>query len=184
MLENESKIELKQCIQWHAMRVTYGREVKLQEYLNELEVKSFIPMQYKAVIKKKQKTRKLVPAVHNLIFIYSSRSYIDTLKQKVDSVTPMRYMMDKATKSVIVISEQEMNNFIAVAGTLDEQLIYLKDVNAGIQKGDRVQVIGGSFIGIEGEVLRIRRNRRVVVTIKGVVAVATTLIDSVFLKKI
>lgn len=184
MLENESEKECKECTQWHAMRVTYGREVRLQKYLDGLEVKSFIPMQYKSVIKNEKRTRKLVPAVHNLIFIYSSRAYIDTLKQDVDSVTPMRYMMDKATKSVIVIPEREMNNFIAVAGTLDEQLIYLKDVDAGIQKGDRVQVIGGPFVGIEGEVLRIRRNRRVIVTIKGVVAVATTLIDGAFLKKI
>lgn len=184
MLEKESKTESKQCIQWYAMRVTYGREIKLQEYLNRLEVKSFIPMYYKYIVRKNQRFRELVPAVHNLIFIYSSRSCIDSLKQKVDSVTPMRYMMDRATNSVIVIPEQEMNNFIAVAGTLDEQLIYLKDVNAAIQKGDRVRIIGGAFAGVEGEVLRIRRNRRVVVTIKGVVAVAAALIDSTFLKKI
>lgn len=184
MPENKSTIELKQCVQWFAMRVTYGREVKLQNYLNEQNVKSFIPMQYKMLIKHGVKERKLVSAVHNLIFIYSSSAYLDILKKEVDNVTPMRYMIDKATKLPIVVPEREMNNFIAIAGTLDEQLIYLKDVNAAIKKGDRVQVVGGVFAGVEGEVLRIRQNRRVVVTIKGVVAVAATFMDSSFLKKI
>ena len=171
-------------IQWYAMRVTYGRELKLKEHLSELEVNNFIPMQYKDVMKFGQRQKKLVPAVHNLIFIQSSREYIDSLKKQVDGVTPMRYMIDKATHLPIVIPEREMNDFIAVAGTLDEQLIYMKDVNAGIQKGDRVQITTGRFAGIEGDVLRIKRDRRVVVTIKGVVAVATTSIDRSALRKI
>lgn len=177
-------MEIKMPIQWYAMRVTYGRELKLKEHLSVLEVNNFVPMQYKETIKLGQRHKKLVPAVHNLIFIQSSREHLDALKKQVDLVTPMRYMIDKATHLPIIIPERQMNDFIAVAGTLDEQLIYMKDVNAGIQKGDRVQIISGKFAGIEGDVLRIKRDRRVVITINGVVAVATAHIPSLLLEKI
>lgn len=171
-------------VQWFAMRVCYGRELRLKERLTALDINCFIPMQIKEEIKKGVKIKKWVPVVHNLIFIQSSRKSIDVLRKQFENIIPMFYMIDKATNTPIVIPDQEMRNFIAVAGIQDEQVVYLNDINAAIRKGDRVQVVGGVFNGIEGEVLRIKRNRRVVVTIKGVLAVATTFIDSSLLRRI
>lgn len=141
-------------------------------------------MEYKEVLKRGEKKRLLVPVVHNLIFIHSSRKSIDALKKQFESAAPMRYMIDRATNSPIVVPDRQMQDFIAVAGTMNEQLVYLKDVNAAVCKGDRVRVLEGVFAGVEGEVLRIKRDRRVVVTIKGVLAVAMAHIDSSFLQKI
>lgn len=45
-----------------------------------------------------------------------------------------------------------------------------------MQKGDRVRITGGVFEGVEGIFVRVKGDRRVVVSIQGVMAVATTFI--------
>ena len=51
-------------------------------------------------------------------------------------------------------------------------------------EGDRVRVTDGPFKGAEGHIRRIRRDRRLVVTIPGIVAVATTYIHPALLKRV
>lgn len=172
-------------VKWYAMRVTYSREKKLKEYLDARAIENFLPMQHKFVKKRGKLVRDLVPAVHNLIFIKSERSKLDLIKQEMGEVIPMRYVMDKSTHKPIIIPESQMYSFIAVAGTLNEQLLYLdKDIDTVLNKGSRVLVTGGIFSGVEGIVLRIRRDHRVVVSIKGVIAVATAFIPPQLLQKL
>lgn len=171
--------------QWFAIRVTYSREMKLKKYLDSVNIKSFIPMHYIESTKNGQRKKILVPIIHNLIFIFSSRKILDAIKQKVIvEKIPIRYIMDKASNTPIIIPERDMQNFIAVSGSLDEQLLYLTDIEPMLGKGDRVRVIGGIFKGVEGEILRLKRDRRVVVSIKGIIAVATTFIHHSLLQKI
>ena len=59
---------------WYPMRVTYGREVKVKQALDDLGIENFLPMHYELVdLGDGNKKRMLVPAIHNLIFIYDSR---------------------------------------------------------------------------------------------------------------
>ena len=52
------------------------------------------------------------------------------------------------------------------------------------QKGDKVRVLDGPFKGAEGYVVRIKKDRRLVVTISGVAAIATSYIPMELLEKI
>lgn len=170
---------------WYAIRVTYSREKKLKEYFDAHAIENFLPMYYKLVKKKGRMVKELVPVVHNLIFVKSIRSRLDEIKKEVETVTPMRYMIDLSTRKPIIVPESQMRSFIAVAGTLEEQLLYLDDqINNVLEKGCRVLVTGGIFSGVEGVVLRIKRDHRVVVSIKGVIAVATTFIPPSLLQRI
>jgi transcription antitermination factor NusG len=47
-----------------------------------------------------------------------------------------------------------------------------------------VRIIKGSFAGIEGELIRIKGHKRVVVRLEGIAAVATTYIPASFLERI
>ena len=47
-----------------------------------------------------------------------------------------------------------------------------------------MRVTGGPFKGAEGHIKRIKRDRRLVVTIRGVVAVATTYIHPSLLRRV
>ncbi len=166
---------------WYAIRVTYGREMKLKAFLDSIRIRNFVPMCYQ--IDPETKTQVLKPAIHNLIFVYSSRAELDEIKKQVENRTPMRYIMDPSTHTPLVVPDREMNHFITVASRLDEDLIYLEP-NAYLTPGDRVRVTKGLFAGVEGEIRRIKRNRRVVVCIRGVVSVATAYIEPAFLEKI
>lgn len=172
-------------ILWYAMRVTYSRELSLKAYLDEIQVESFIPMHYEYVVKNERKTRKLVPAVHNLIFIHTSRKKLDEIKETKAATSSLRYIMDRGTRQPITIPEQQMRNFIAVAGTYDQQIVYLPPMDVTtMSKGDRVRITGGIFEGVEGVFVRIKGDRRVVVSIQGIMAVATTFIHPSLIEKI
>lgn len=167
---------------WYAIRVTYGREMKLKKYLESHQIESFVPMRYENDQHKKVKS--LVPAIHNLIFIHASKAVLDPIKTRIERHIPIRYIIDRSTNLPLVVPDKEMDNFIIVAGTCNEQLIYLPQMNGKFKQGDKVRVIGGLFTGVEGEIKRIKRNRRVIVTIKGLITVATAYIEPALLEKI
>ena len=77
-----------------------------------------------------------------------------------------------------------MKDFIAVAGSVEEQVVYLEPDVSSFAKGDRVRVTGGLFEGTEGYFVRVRGDRRVVVCIPGIAAVATTFIHPSLVEKI
>ena len=156
--------------QWFAIRVTYSREMALKEYLDRCRMESFIPMSYKEVIKGERKVRKLVPVIHNLVFVRSTREKLDEIKRDISLKVPIRYIMDRETRRPLVVP------FIAVAGAYDEQIVYLDPTIVSLREGDRVRIVGGVFSGVEGIFIRIKGDRRVVVSIEGVMAVATAFV--------
>ena len=161
---------------WYAVRVTYSRELALKEYLDGECIENFIPMHYEYIVKNERRVRKLVPAVHNLVFIRSSRERIDRIKDEMGMTLPIRYIMDRESRQPIVVPTSQMRSFMAVAGSYDQQLVYLEPSAVAFRKGQRVRVTGGIFAGVEGEFIRVKNDRRVMVAIQGVMAVATTYI--------
>lgn len=71
---------------------------------------------------------------------------------------------------------QQMRSFILVAGSHEEAILYVEPAELHLAKGQKVRITGGVFEGVIGEFVRIRHDRRVVVNIEGVMAVATTFI--------
>lgn len=173
--------------QWFAIRVTYGRELKLKSYLDEIEVENFVPMVLKTGIrttsKKIKEEKKLVPAIHNLIFIHTSKDIIAELKAKLEYKLPMRYIMDKAANRPITVPLKQMEDFIRVY-TSQEETILLNAENFTMKKGEKVRIIEGPFAGVEGEIFRIKKNKKVVITLEGFLAVAIAFVPSAFLERV
>lgn len=168
---------------WYPLRVPYGRELKLKSLLDSMGITNFVPMQYKIVTTKGKQMKALVPAIRNLIFVNSTHNLITDLKNSVERSTPFRHIMDKSTNSPIVVPAKDMENFIAVAGTMDEQLIYLSEISPTLRRGDKVVVTSGVFTGVEGRVVRIKKDRRVMVSIDSIATVVTAYINPQFLSK-
>lgn len=80
------------------------------------------------------------------------------------------------------IPDEEMEIFIFVATAGKKGLVYLGDDKPEYHVGDRVRVTEGPFKGAEGHIKRIKKDRRLIVAIRGVVAVATTFIHPSFLE--
>ena len=150
---------------WFAIRVSYSREL------------AFIPMRYEYVIKSGKRVRRLLPAIHNLVFVHSTRKRIDALKDELESSMPIRFIMNREFCRPVVIPDAQMRSFILVAGSHEEAILYVEPAELHLAKGQKVRITGGVFEGVIGEFVRIRHDRRVVVNIEGVMAVATTFIS-------
>ena len=57
-------------------------------------------------------------------------------------------------------------------------------LNKDLKKGDRVRVVKGPLAGLEGELMRIRGHKRVIIRLEGVASIATSYIPGSFLEKI
>ena len=155
-------------MKWFVLRVTYSRELKAQKFLQEVGVECYIPM----VCERNAEKKCYVPAVHNLIFVHSSRDFLDDYKRKVENDCPLRYMMDRSTGFPMVVRDKEMEDFMRVTKENDEGIFYLDDPSAVVTKGTPVEIVCGSFKGVQGKLLRIRRDRKVVLQLAGLIAVA------------
>ena len=87
-------------------------------------------------------------------------------------------------KVPLVIPEKEMNIFMLVTSSGEKGMEYFDTDNPKFYQGDRVKVIDGAFKGAEGYICRIKKNHRLIITVHGVCAVATSYIPQAFLKKI
>jgi len=167
---------------WYAIRVTFNREMKVKDDLDLRGIESFIPMKYVMGTRRGRRVKKLVPTIHNLIFFHIEPSLMK--EYKATTRLPIRYIMNPATKKPVVVPDNEMKNFIAVAGTYEEQLVYITPKPGQFTRGDHVRILGGPFEGAEGVLQRVKGDSRVVVSIQGLVAVATTSINPSLLEKI
>jgi len=181
-LQSPMNNEAQETEVWYPLRVTYHRELRVKDDLDARGIRNFVPMQYRREERGGRMVKRLVPSVHNLIFVRLTPTAMR--EYKMTTAMPVRYMMDRETRRPIIVSDREMDNFIAVAGTYEEQLVYLDPDLTSLTKGDRVRIIGGIFAGAEGMFLRVKGDRRVVVAIPGVVAVATTFVHPSMIEKI
>ena len=161
---------------WFPMRVTYSREMKVKGELERLEIENFVPMKYKvADADTDHPHRELVPAVNNLIFVHSTQEVISRLKLSNDVLEPLRYMMDLTTGDdpvIMTVSDREMENFMLVASRTDDSVMFLDENSVVGKEGKHVKIMGGAFEGVEGVKRRVKRCKRVVVEIEGVMSVA------------
>ena len=57
-----------------------------------------------------------------------------------------------------------------------DEALYLEDLGSKLREGQKVRVKNGPLAGVEGVVMRVKRSRRVVVELPGLMAIATTYI--------
>ena len=169
---------------WYALRATYSRELKVQADLQEKGVRTFIPMRWQSSparpgISQSSPTgsgiqRKLVPAISSLVFVYWTRESLDSYIRSFADARPVNYYWDRTNNAPLTIPDKDMENFIAVASTLDEDIIFLTEVSDKLREGQTVRVKEGAFKGVEGKIVRIRKSRRILVELPGMLAVAST----------
>ena len=209
---------------WYALRVSYSRELKVRDKLNELGVKTFVPMMWRRCPVKpgmttgnpgmttgnpgmtkgkpttsslpaptgqsteslkrmrKNPSRRLVPAVGNLCFAYSTKAELEDFIRGYGETSPVHFYWDRTANKPLIVPEKAMNDFIAVSSTLDEDLIYITEITSKLREGQTVKVKEGPFKGVEGKVVRIRKSRRILVELPGMLAVATTYIQPEYLE--
>ena len=175
-LVSGSQRNVREAPEWFAMSATFGRALKAKQTLESHSVRCFVPMKYAIVNDPRQgKVRRLVPAISNLIFVYTTRSIIQDLKS---TMRWLQYLTshEDGRNVPIIVPEYQMQQFMAVCETHDERLVYLAPDEVNLDEGTPVRIVGTPFDGVEGTFIRVEKSRknRVVVLVQGVAAVMIT----------
>ena len=165
-------------LHWYVAN-TCRQEKKIKQRLDSMGIENFIPFQQ--IARKIHGVDKLieVPVIPNLVFIHTTLKTCMSLIQEY--AFDMRYLRDRETGNVLIVPDKQMNDFMFL---LDFSKEMVEVVNENLKKGDKVRVIKGDFAGIEGELIRVKGHKRVVVRLEGVVSLATAYIPGSFLEKI
>ena len=178
--EHSSLGVLSSCLdlqsKWYVLRVSYSRELKIKETLDKRGVRTFVPMMWKKVEKDGTAQKKQVPAVSNLCFVFWTKAQIDAFISEYGDKSPVHYYWDRTTSRPMTVPLKAMDDFVKVASSLDEDLIYMTEISEKLREGQMVKVRSGAFAGVEGKIVRIRKSRRLMVELPGMLAVASTYI--------
>ena len=151
---------------WYALRVRRGRLQRLIEDCREAATDFFAPSDI----------------IATLLFLRCSEAGLSRFVTGHRPDVWVYYNAEGSRPAIVRDSEMEVFRFVVTAGR--EGLELLGDDRPEYHEGDRVRVIGGPFKGAEGHIKRIKRDRRLVVAVSGVVAVATTYIHPSLLERV
>ena len=177
MLNNRNELH------WYPMYVSYRRELSVKKALDEKEIKNYVPMHQVIERKERRIVKKTEPAIHNLIFVYSSINVLTELKMFNASCAPMQYMTFKTQNTnqpsvIITVDPAKMEQFMKAMEVNDEKnrrtVVPYEDALFG-KEGRRVRFIKGDFEGIEGTIKRVNKNRSVIITLKYVGVLVITI---------
>ena len=162
---------------WYALRATYSRELKVQTLLNSMGIRTFVPMMWRKRTVDGHEEKRLLPAVSGLVFACATRESLDTFIRSFGESRPVNYYWDRTAARPLTVPDKAMEDFISVASAMDEDIIYLTEVSDKLREGRTVKVKDGPFKGVEGKIVRIRKSRRILVELPGMLAVASTYVD-------
>lgn len=165
------------------MYVSYRRELSVKKVLDEKEIKNYVPMHEVTERKDRRIVKRLEPAVHNLIFVYSSINVLTELKMFDAGCAPMQYMTFKTQSTsqpsvIITVDSAKMEQFMKAMEVNDDKnrrmVIPYEETLFG-KEGRRVRFVKGDFEGVEGTIKRVNKNRSVIITLKYVGVLVITI---------
>lgn len=152
-------------LHWYAIKVFWKRTARIREELDELGFEYY--------------AQNLIPSY---VFIRTDEV---SIKRFASRQFGFIYLYcDRETRKPSVVPDKEMEIFKIVTRVAETGLDFLDDNPEKYRVGDLVRVTDGPFKGVEGYVRRIRKDRRLVVIITGVAAVATSYIPPELLEKV
>lgn len=150
-------------LRWYAIKVHHNRTEIIRSKLIAGGVRYYIP-----------------EVIASLVFIHSTEDYMKQFEQR--NFERIWIYRDPLSRKLAAIPDAEMEIFMFVCSAGKQGLSYLGADKPEYHQGDRVRVTDGPFKGAEGHIKRIKKDRRLVVSIRGVAAVATTYIHPHFLE--
>lgn len=114
---------------WFVLRVSYNRLEKARALVEADLVESYYPVHYVYKVVNGQRKRLLVPLLPNLLFVYSTREYLDYLIKEDPRNTFITYYYnhfeyEKEGRNVpLTVDDREMENFIRVTRVDNEHIL-------------------------------------------------------------
>ena len=172
--------------QWFVLRVTYGRIIKAQTFVEAKGLECYVPLHYKEILKQGKRRIITEPLIPSFLFVHASAEQVDSLLQDksikpLENIALLSYYYDHTshcenspTKNPpLVISDAAMDNFIRLTSIHNPHIIPVTSENIKYKLGDEVVITNGEFKDIRGRVARIAGQQRVLVELFDGCLVAT-----------
>lgn len=174
-------------LHWYALKVFYNKVFAVEEELTADGIQSYVPTETTIIERDGQRRHVRRPVVNSLMFFRATRGgALDVQARLAErAILYTRAASDGQRRGApYAIPDREMDIFMLVTSSGETGLDYFGDAEATFAEGQRVRVTDGPFRGAEGCIKRIHGDRRLLVSIRGICAVATTYIPKAFLKEI
>lgn len=189
---------------WYALKVFFNKVFEMEALLETVpDTETYLPVDRvqlkgqahslarKRIAEEKPEARKYiqegpfiyerVPMVTSLLFVHTPEERLPEIENALlaDNLLDKRGFIYKSAdrQSYAVIPEKQMSSFRLVTSKGSTGLDFFSaDDITRFKQGDKVRVKEGPFQGAEGYIKRFRRERRLLVGVEGIVAVATSFI--------
>ena len=153
---------------WYALKIFFGKGKTIKAYLLSQNIEHIYDVKREYWDKnKKKRLVKEVPIMPTLILFRTT---------KVEAEATERKFLNK----VMLYRSRNADNMTSGI----EELDFYDEYNPKFTKGDKFRVIEGPLKGAEGYVVRIKKDHKLYVSIKGLCAVTTGYIPKAYLQKI
>lgn len=179
MREDNTQMVASNKLNWYAAYTRVNQELLIKKKLDELGIENFLPLeeQVRETPLGRKKIRVLL--IHGLIFIRTDKATSFSLIN--DHFLNIIYLKDIEGRYSLIVPDKQMRDFMFL---LDFSAGAVEVLNKGIKRGDRVRVIKGPLLGLEGELVRLKNHKRVIIRLDGVASIATSYIPGAFLERI
>ncbi|MBP1617641.1 MAG: rfaH 3 [Bacteroidetes bacterium] len=151
---------------WYAVQTFYNKELQLGELFAERGLSYFIPLRYAESYQADEKpVARLVPVVHNLLFLEKTDAESVMLERLRDIPVPFRLYRNRETQRLYEIPDRCLLDLRAACDPSYSGNLYMEAQEAEARLGKRVRVIRGPFIGLEGKLTQYKKKYYVVITI-------------------
>lgn len=172
-------------MRWYALKVFYNKVFEMRDDLARLGLECYVPVTTVTIERPGGVKRRVErPLVSSLMFVRCTDASLASLPAVIEGRALIYSRREGGSLVPVPIPDREMDIFMLVTSGGAEGLEYIGEDSPLYHQGDRVRVIDGPFKGSEGHIARIGRDHRLVVTVKGLCAVATSYIPRAFLEKI
>lgn len=169
-------------LHWYALKVFYNRVVYLRSLFPE-DVETYTPMQTVEQYERGQLSYVEKQLIPSLLFVRCSEDWL--VKFKHEHNADFMYYAEPESSRPGAIPDSEMRSFILVTSAdAGRDVKYFGADAPEYRTGDRVRVTGGIYAGAEGYIKRIKKDRKLIVSVTGVAVVAVSYIHPDFLEKI
>ena len=185
---------------WYALKVFYNKVFDFEQKMRRRGIESYFPVRREEVkgqaylrfrremalnrsedvlgdryIFEEPHLYKRVPMISSMMFIHCEKEDLKAVREELEGGGFIYMNADWTAPAVIPDREMKDFRMVADSGALGLE-IFNDDSITRYKTGTRVRVKEGPLKGAEGYIKRIKKDRRLVVAIAGVVAIATTYI--------
>ena len=171
---------------WYVMNSYTKVDSCVDAVLNSCHgLRSYMPKRYAVRNYYGRVKRVLIPLIPQTFFLRGTYEAVEAFQKNISFIGFATTQID-GRRTSMKVPDGQMESFMRVADHYEEDLTYYQPSEIQLHKGEYVKVVGGSYDGVTGMMLRLKgkRGKRLVACIPQIMAIATTLIEPEYIQRI